>query len=62
MSDSEWQVWAQDHQLLTNTSQIANYKYSGATTEGDLKYSVYSQVIFQILDANSCPQLYRWSS
>jgi hypothetical protein len=59
-TDAEWRNWIASHNLVTNTSQQPRYK--GATVLGDWKYSAYSQVVFQLLDDNSCPQLYRWSS
>lgn len=54
--------WAKNHQLITNTDQLGSYGYKGATTLGDMRYSVYSQLVFYTLDTNLCPQLYRWSS
>ena len=59
-SDAEWRNWIASHSLITKSSQKVQYK--GPTLLGDWKYSAYSQVVFELLDDNSCPQLYRWSS
>ncbi|MBX9878706.1 MAG: hypothetical protein K2Y22_09630 [Candidatus Obscuribacterales bacterium] len=59
-NDSQWRNWIVNHDLITNSSQKA--RYTGPTVLGDWKYSAYSQVVFELLDEYSCPQLYRWSS